>query len=383
MATLDGRAVLAESAEAGTASLEDGTAVLARRPAGEWEPVPSLAARDGESLAFPDGRQLWAIRYADGEGVSRTHWVAPAHRRQEVERRQRELVAEAQRLPAQLADRVQPELPIIALVSATEGDFGDPATHPDDRAASLGLFQWAAERNTPHAAGSSLSRFFVQLKRRALAKEDPLYVKAWMQCARRGLDVGAGDLYLRRKRATPSQVVATLRETFGEGALRTYQLVAAVDWIDEIRSTVIRPGRRGGDVLGHGYAEAEAGRMVRFDVDQRAVRVRASRVATVRDVLRAPAALATAVSLGVNRPHYVESALWQALAPADSATRVYAALRAGRLDEVRALLWPVEGDAPDRDLLASFRARALELYGPGDRERRARRLVTALLLDGG
>lgn len=377
--TLDGKAVLAESADASVALLDDGSAVLGRG-AGGWEPLPA-SAREGGVLSLNDGRRFWGVRYPDADGRADAHWVAPAHRREEVEKRLQELTAEAGKLPAGLAARVTPELPLIALVSATEGDFGDPATHPDDRAASLGIFQWAAERDTLHAAGSSLSRFFAELKKRALAKQDPLYVRAWKQCTRRGLDVRGGDFRLRKKRATPADVVAQLRDSFGEDALRTYQLVAALDWIAEVRATVIRPGHRGGALIGHGYAEAEAGKLVRFDVSGKPLRVRAENTTTVGEVLRTPSALATAVSLGVNRPHYVESALWQALSASDAGTRIVAAVEAGRLDEARQLLWPKPEMRDERVLLAAFRARAIELYRPSDRERRARRLVTALWLD--
>jgi hypothetical protein len=377
--TLDGKAVMAAAADAGVGLLDDGSVVLSRGPAG-WEPV-ATSAHDGAVLALNDGRRFWGVRYPDGEGHTEAHWIAPAHRREEVERRLHELTAEAGKLPAPIAARVTPELPLIALVSATEGDFGDPATHPDDRAASVGIFQWAAERDALHAAGSSLSRFFVALKKRAAAKEDPLYVRAWKQCTRRGLDVRRGELRLRKKAATPAEVVAQLRDTFGEDALRTYQLVAALDWIGEVRATVVRPGHRGGALIGHGYAEAEGGRMVRFDVGGRPVRVRATAVATVGEVLRSATALATAVSLGVNRPHYVESALWQTLSQADAGRRLVDALEAGRLDEVRTVLWPTAPSVDERTLLATFRERALELYRPADRERRARRLATALWLE--
>jgi hypothetical protein len=381
VATLGGRAVTVPSRNGQVASLDDGTPVLQRGAGGIWEPLPATVEREGLLLVINDGRELSAIRYPDIDGAAQVRWVAPAHRREELDRRMRELNLEADKLPPQIASRVRPMLALIGLVSATEGDFADPATHPDDRAASLGIFQWAAERDTLHAAGSSLSRFFVALKRRATANEDPLYVRAWKQCTRRGFDIRAGELRLAKKRATPAQVVSRLRETFGEGALRTYQLVAAFDWIDEIRSTVIRPGFRGGSLLGHGYAEAEAGKMVRFDIGGRAVRMRAAAVTTVGEVLRAPAALATAVSLGVNRPHYVESALWQTLAPADAQERVAQALEGGRLDEVRTVIWPAANGVDERTLLSGFRARAIELYRPADRERRARRLATALLLD--
>ena len=168
---------------------------------------------------------------------------------------------EANRLPPALAARVVPELPIIASISVVEGDFGDPSTHVRDPAGSIGIFQWAADRSSVHTAGSSLARFFSALARRAAAAEDPLFVRAWKQCRARGLSIKSGDLWLGKRRANAAEIEQELHAELGTSSLRTYQLVAAADWIDDVRATVVRPGARGAAWLGHAYAEANAGRM--------------------------------------------------------------------------------------------------------------------------
>jgi hypothetical protein len=373
--TLDGKPIL-WAPGAGLATLADGTPILARASE-RWTPLDTAP---GNRIALDDGSWWASVRFGDGVAPPVTHWVTPAHTREELSRRLESITQEAARLPPSLSGRVQSLLPVIALVSATEGDFADRATHPADSMASIGIFQWAAERDTTRAAGSSLSRFFVTLKKRALAREDALFVAAWKQCTKLGFEVRGGNFRLRKKPATPAQVVERLGTALAEGALRTYQLIAAADWIDEVRQAVVRPSHRGGVLLGHGYAEAEAGRMVRFTVDERPFRLRAREVTTVGDLLRAPAALATAVSLGVNRPHYVEAALWQALAPTDAPARVDALLASPSEEALRTLLWPRPAQLDEDALLRAFRDRALELYRPNDRERRARRLVTALLV---
>jgi hypothetical protein len=118
---------------------------------------------------------------------------------------------------------------------------------------------------------------------------------------------------------------------------------------------------------------------------------------TVGDFLHTPSALATAVSLGVNRPRYVETALWQAhTGLADVQDRVEQLLaklggpaekgrwRAEDLNpesassyaELQALLWPAPSSGDQAALELAFTERALALYRPQERERRARRLAT-------
>src|SRR5262249_2856173 len=144
----------------------------------------------------------------------------------------------------------------------------------------------------------------------------------------------------------------------------------------------------------------ERGQLITLKLDGHTLEVRPELSYTVGDFLQG-AGLVTAVSLGVNRPRYVEAALWQALADrAPARERAEALLRRilpwGATDKVRsgvqglsgaaraayaelqALLWPGPlEDGRDAALLErAFTERALALYRPEERARRARRLIT-------
>src|SRR5262249_31991693 len=160
---------------------------------------------------------------ADGE-EPRAHWITPAHGQDEIAARRRELEEETARLPPALGARVAPALPLMALVSTLEGRFADPATHRDDSAASLGIFQWATERRGVHAAGTTLGRFFSTLSKRAATTPEPLYQDAWKQCVKLGLTLSGGDILIHKKRLTGGELEARLGAEMGRGALRSYQL---------------------------------------------------------------------------------------------------------------------------------------------------------------
>jgi hypothetical protein len=350
--------------------LADGTPLVARAD-GRWQPLAPPPGLDANARLLLDDGAFWAwMSFAGADGLERARWVSPAHSRDELARRLQELGDEAAHLPPAELARVKPLLPLIASISVIEGDFGDPATHPDDRAGSIGIFQWAAGRSASDTAGSSLARFFVDLQRRAAAGTEPLYVRAWKQCRARGLDLRRGALVLGKRRASGGEVEQRLARELGSGALRTYQLVAAADWIDQIRATVIRPGARGALWLGHGYAESDAGRRVVFRDASPPLELRAEGVTTVGELFPAPAALALAVNLGVNRPSWVAPALWRSLTPDPPS-----------FPPSPAALWPIPATPDPVALAITFRREALALYPPAEREKRARRLATALLLE--
>ncbi len=385
--------------DGGSLVVVDGGAVLQRSGAG-WEPV----SPPGRRISLDDGSYWVALGFTTDGASPRSRWIAPAHPRSEIADRRRELALESVRLPPALAARVTPQLSLMALVSTLEGRFADPATHSDDTAASLGIFQWAMERRGQHAAGSTLGRFFSTLSRRARTSE-PLFRQAWQQCAQLGLTVVGGDLLVHKRRLSGAELEAALREEMGRGALRTYQLVAALDWIEEVRGTVARPGPRSAKIIGHDYAEAERGHLITLGIGGHTIEVRPSLSYTIGDFLNGPA-LATAVSLGVNRPRFVEAALWQAsvelstvnarvdqllariVAPLPKDKQRYRAAdfsatlgdtvadAALAYAELQTLLWP-RPDGRDASALAgAFTERALALYRPEERERRARRLAT-------
>jgi hypothetical protein len=385
---------LYEDRDGGFLVIADG-GVVASRGGGGWQPM----APGGRRIQLEDGSYWLRLGFATDGDEPRAHWISPAHGKDEIAARRRELEEEAARLPPSLAARVGPALSLMALISTLEGRFADPATHRDDSAASLGIFQWATERKGVHAAGTTLGRFFSTLAHRAATEPEPLYREAWKQCQKLGLSLAHGDILLEKKRLTGGELEARLGPEMGRGALRSYQLVAALDWIDDVRATVVRPGVRGASAVGHDYAEAERGRMITLKRDGHTLELRPDgAVATVGDFFHGESALATAVSLGVNRPRYVEAALWQAWTGlGDVQARVDALLQkiegpagevrwrrsdltpasADAYAELQRLIWPAPPAAVDEPgLERTFTERALALYRPQERERRARRLAT-------
>jgi len=378
-----------EFGDATVAALGDGRAIVTLA-GGRWQPLapPPQAEGARSRVELDDGTLFVTSRFAtDADPIERARWVEPAHSARELAERARELADEAALLPPKPRAAVERWLPVIALVSTVEGRFGDPASNPRDTAASVGIFQWATARGRKDDAGSSLARFFARLKARAAAK-DALARAAWKACAAEGLDARGDRLLLDGKRASGAELERRLCGPMGSGALRSYQLVAAVDWIEQVRATVVRPGLWGKQHLWPDYAESDGGRTVTLGARGRTFTLRAARAATVGELLRSLPSTAAAVNLGVNRPRFVESALWQALTPSgDAVARVGAlvdAMAAGgrrarrARAELAAIIWPTPraGELDETQLVDEFKRRALGLYRPAERERRARRLAT-------
>jgi hypothetical protein len=378
-----------EPGDATVGALADGRAVLTLA-GGRFAPMVAPPEGRRGRIELDAGDAWVSLRFAtDADPVERARWVEPAHAAREIAERARELEAEAGRLPAPSRAAVERALPVMALISTVEGRFGDPATNPRDTAASLGIFQWAQARGRADDAGSSLERFFARLKTRALTR-DPLARGAWRLAAGEGLDVRSDRLLLDGKRCSGGDVELRLKSAMGRAPLSTYQLIAALDWIADVRATVVRPGLYSRAHAWRDYSEADGGRTITLGTPRGPITLHAAAPATVGKWLASPRALAAAVNLGVNRPRFVESALWQALTPGGDATTRIAALlddaagqgrRARRARAaLQAILWPAPPrDAPDGEaLLEEFERRALGLYRAGDRERRARRLATEL-----
>jgi hypothetical protein len=276
-----------------------------------------LVLEQGDRVELESGA-TWIVAIINNARL----WLPPAHSRQEIDLREAELANEAARLPPQLRVAIGRRIRLLATVSVAEGDFGGIATHVGDPAASLGLFQWAMARRRAVDEHSSLWRFFADLKRRALSgstsEDAALFGAAWRQCRNAGLEVNGERLLLHGRAATGDDIERTLQPVFGVGALRTYQLVAANDWVDRIAHQGVRNGPR--------------------------------RVG-VGDVLSSDQALATAVLLGVNRPSYVVPVLQAAID------------RVGVDDVGR--------------LVGQLRTEALARYARKERERRGMRLLTS------
>lgn len=269
----------------------------------------------------------------------------------------------------------------------------------------------------------SLGVFFSKLRERAQAAsarpepartaEDKLYVAAWEQCTKHGIDLQGQKIQLNGAAATGRMVEDEMHAEMSKGALRTYQLIAVRDWIEVFRSTVVRPGPSASSWIKNGYLEQNSrGTKVKLRQGTSAFVLEATAHATVGELLSSEQALAYAVMLGVNRPHYVEGALWKAAcseaepgakctelltqlealltAHADGAkkpaTRTFTAADIEAAGEevkavyaqLQALIWPTGGTLSAEALAslpAGFKASAMQLYAPGDartyhRERR-------------
>jgi hypothetical protein len=289
----------------------------------------------GADIDLKDGR-FWVLMTfrLKGETKDTTRWVPSGHSMKEYQTHERELSTETEKLPENLKAQVEENLKIIALVSTHEGSFG--AKSPSgDVAASLGIFQWAMQKQKTER-GSSLGQFFHNLKVRAedakktevskRTAEQKLYVDAWEQCTDQGLDVSGGKISLKGKEATGAEVEALLggkQGAMAKDALRTYQLVAALDWIKEFKGVIVRPGPGpiGAQFIGHGYKDVAAGRkaILKWKVKPANYTIELTapdNYATVGTLFTLEKSLAMAVMLGVNRPHFVETALWRSLNPA-------------------------------------------------------------------
>ena len=148
-----------------------------------------------------------------------------------------------------------------------------------------------------------------------------VYIDAWAQCTAAKLDVNAaGQVTLDGAVATGADVEEEMAGASGPmatDALKTYQLVAAMDWIDAFKEHArpAGPVRRG--QVGHGYSERGDGSDVTLKTTSGGITysfplTAPTPTATVGDLLRSGKNTALAVTLGVNRPHYVEAALWLA-----------------------------------------------------------------------
>lgn len=426
-----------------------GAALLTRAGRGAWSAIDFPKLPDGvrgaltsvpeARLSLTDGSfwSLMSFHLAD-ERADTTRWV-PA--KKEVKDRRKGLESDAEKLPDDLKKRFGEYLGVVTAVMTHEGTYSSrsPGTDP---MASIGIFQWGMSKAGAQGAGSSLGVFFKDLKRRAEAAapkpgetatpEQKLYIDAWKQCRDAGLDVDASGTVTLNGRATTGKDVedkmAGAGGAMNQGALKTYQLVAAMDWIAKFRETMVRPGPSGAGRIGHEYSERGSGTSVTlkkaaggttytFALDAPDL------TANVGDMLASGKSTAVAVTLGVNRPHYVEAALWLAMGSgADPKTEAGALLdkliaastaaepepaagarrpRRPRTKKLTAadvaalgpdavkdfaalqrLLWPEPkemGDEEEQKLVAEFKKRALTLYKASDARRfhRERRFATA------
>ena len=432
----------------------DGVAVVTFEPAttvalltdAEAGPVVDAGGKPLEAAAMPasiaakmkaevrlelSNGSVWVLMtFPDGS----LQWVAPNHSKAEYAKAEQEITDEAANLPDTMKDDFADVLRMVSVVRVIEGSFGS-TSGKSDNTASLGVFQWGMRKNQSADAGS-LGVFFKTLKERATGAmatkadkrtdEDNLYINAWKQCTDAGLEVVTKgskiQLTLNGKLATGKDVESTMKGAMAKDDLRTYQLVAALDWINEMKAMVVMPGAYGKRYVGNAYRSSGAKQVTLKSARRSLVLTMPSAHLTVGDACGSEKALAVIADLLPNRPAYVQTAVWRAESPADAETQITALLAAieaaqpapapppappGKkkkkkaaapavpsitestvvdkksFQAIQGLLWPSTA-ADDDTLISTFEASAVELYksekaqkGASSYKNRARRLATA------
>jgi hypothetical protein len=361
-----------------------------------------------------------------GESVRKGRW-AQSRTFADIGVRHQELATETEKLPAgELKTKVEQLLPLFTAVSTHEGSF-NATSGASDNTGSLGIFQWGARKNQNVSSDSSLYVLFHDLYTRAQAAqavkdagknpsdEQQLYINAWAQCTARGLSFGAdGQILLNGHAVTGAALEQRMHTQMATGSLRTYQMIASLDWIDKFKQTVVRPGVYGASKIGNKYDEpagSNGGHMVHLTHDKVTVELTTEAAPVVGDALNTEESLAKAVILGVNRPHFVETSLWAALVSGDPQAQatadmqvlhreINAAVTAGKLTRkkvytaediaalggdaqnayngLKGIVWPDLSKADKGKLIGEFEAQAMHLYKASDAKtfQRERRFAT-------
>jgi hypothetical protein len=194
------------------------------------ERAPSVPVFDasGFDAASPPPVRPFAVEI-DG----RRQLVLPAHNRAELIDRRLQLGAALPVLTVEERQRVLPRIDVIACVSIAEGPFDGVATHAGDPMASVGIFQWAGERDRPISEGSSLQHFLAQMKARAGCDHCSAR-DAWQAISGAGVSLDGAVTRLRGTPATGAMLETALRPLLRNPAVQAYQLVAAAEWVDRI-----------------------------------------------------------------------------------------------------------------------------------------------------
>ncbi|HKG24408.1 MAG TPA: hypothetical protein VKB09_02120, partial [Thermomicrobiales bacterium] len=285
----------------------------------------------GSRVELDDGR-VWVLMTfpTGGAPLDALTWAPSRDSRKDYKSREATIAAEAAKLPADLKTEVDKHLKIISLVGLVEGEWGSTSI-ADDPMASLGIFQWGMEKKGKSLG--SLGTFFKTLKSRATVAEakpqatrtetEKLYVDAWHQCVAADLDVSGNQVKIGGKVATGGEVEQKMKGAMATGALKTYQLVGAMDWLEDVKTKTVRPGLAAveSNQIGGGYKDVSAGAAATFKVGKRTIQLTApADRATVGDLCSTPKTLGAAANLLVNRPAWVELSIWKILAGADASS---------------------------------------------------------------
>src|ERR1700729_896567 len=112
-----------------------------------------------------DSTSIWRLVNFPSRDRSTTTltWVQSNHDRQEFSVRRGEIEKEVKNLPADLAKTVEDDVDIMSMVSIIEGPWSGKSPSWDVEA-SLGVFQWGAEKKTKATTSSSLGGFYKTLE---------------------------------------------------------------------------------------------------------------------------------------------------------------------------------------------------------------------------
>ena len=294
----------------------DGIVLRAGRPV---EPATMPASiRDkvkiGTKLVLESGaKTVWRLvdfPAADRKSTAPT-WIQSNHSRTEFDDRRAQIGKELANMPNDLAKTLQDDIDIMTVVSVVEGPW--KAKSPTwDKMASLGFFQWGATKAKVATTSSSLGQFYKKLEERSTT--DAFYAQAWKQATDAGLSISGGKLQLHGKDATGGELESALADTMGKDKLRAYQLIAAKDWLDDLRAKTARPWTYGEKLLHPGYSMKGP---VITSGDRKIKIAEPSWATTVGAVCTSKKAMALMANLLVNRPAWVNTVVWRALAPDD------------------------------------------------------------------
>ncbi|HXO77862.1 MAG TPA: hypothetical protein VN824_21555, partial [Puia sp.] len=362
------------------------------------------------SVITMNNGQTWDLMFFHSRGEKTDHmtWV----KGESIAAQGEVLGEQSENLPEDLKKTITPDLTTMSAVSTDEGSFGATSGDVNDKMASLGIFQWAMLRNKADNT-SSMAMFFKKLKERATAPitgtdpsdEQQLYIDAWKACTDKGLDIdAAGFITLHKHRATGGQVEAAMHGVLGHNNdLKTYQMVAGHDWIQDFKTDKVWPGPTGKGSLGHGFRYGKDS--ATFNPDKKhTIEVSAPGTAsTVGDYFQSDKAVGMAVMLGVNRPHWVSFTIWRALDPAIDPKKRTGELLTALIDKMpkpspgksltidqsaaaaaghdallaygnlQSFLWPAKRAVPNEDLfIAEFQRQAMSLYARTEKTDRHR-----------
>jgi hypothetical protein len=325
----------------------------------------------GARVRFANGR-VWTLMKLPTGGLG---WVMSRETRAGFTSRRKAIADEIAKLPEPLRTQIGAETDLISLVSLLEGLWGsttgpgyqatcrhgnakkphwrgpkrdrpaeadaDADAHNKENAghgartetvgdimASIGIFQWGVPKFKA-GKGGSLADFYASLKRKhaaASAKppdkrtdEDRLYIAAWQQCTAAKLDVSGGKITIDGKEVTGAEVELAMGSAMATGALKTYQLVAAHEWLADVRGKSIFPGEWAKPWLGNGYTGGPSSAV--FDTPRYRIELEApSPAPTVGQACTSEKMFAAVANLLPNRPAYVPPCLWRALVQGDPKT---------------------------------------------------------------